>query len=225
MVWQKYWQNSNQQGFAIKKPCCSYRQQTRRMPTFVYLCKERFKSQYLKKLFSSVFVVLILLNVMGYYGLFLGLQYKNARDMISQFDAGTYELDEAELIKIPFPSPDGYSSEVFERVDGDFEHNGKVYRLIKQRLYRDTFHIVYIKDKVGTALNNALADYVKTFSDESSDPGQAKILPLFIKEYFIRHFSLQHLSPGYALAVRQESQPRVLIDVFETSIVHPPERA
>lgn len=179
----------------------------------------------MKKLFSSVFVALILLNVMGYYGLFLGLQYKNARDMISQFDAGTYNIDEAELIKIPFPSPDGYSSEEFERVDGDFEHNGKVYRLIKQRLYRDTFHIVYMKDNVGTALNNALADYVKTFSEESSDPGQATMLPLFIKEYFVRHFSLQHLSPGYEQAVRKESHQRVLIDAFETAIVHPPERA
>jgi hypothetical protein len=179
----------------------------------------------LKKLFSSVFVVLILLNVMGYYGLFLGLQYKHARDMISQFDAGTYNVDEAKLIKIPFPSPDGYSSEVFERVDGDFEHNGKVYRLIKQRLFRDTFHIVYIKDKVGTALNDALADYLKTFSEGSSDPDQATILPLFIKEYFVRQFSLQHLSPGYVHAVRKESHIAVFVDAFESSIIHPPERA
>ncbi|MBT1700290.1 hypothetical protein KK083_25615 [Fulvivirgaceae bacterium PWU4] len=180
----------------------------------------------MKKLVSSLFVALILLNVMGYYGLFLGLQYKNTRDLISQFDAGTYNADEAEVLKIPFRAPNGYSSETFERVDGDFKRNGKVYRLIKQRLFRDTFHIVYIKDKVGTALNDALVDYVKTFSDETSDQGQhATILPLFIKEYFIRPFSLQSWSPGYEQAVRKESHVCVLIDTFETSIVHPPERA
>lgn len=184
-----------------------------------------FESRDLKKLFSSLFVALILLNVMGYYGLFLGLQYKNTRDLISQFDAGTYNADEAEVFKIPFRAPNGYSSETFERVDGDFKRNGKVYRLIKQRLFRDTFHIVYIKDKVGTALNDALVDYVRTFSDETSDQGQhATILPLFIKEYFARPFSLQSWSPGYEQAVRKESHVCVLIDTFETSIVHPPER-
>jgi hypothetical protein len=179
-----------------------------------------------KKLFSSVFVVLILLNVMGYYGLFIGLQYKNARDMIRQFDAGMYNAADAEVIKIPFRSPGGYSSEAFERVDGDFEHNGKVYRLIKQRLFRDTFHIVYIKDKVGTAINDALTDYVKTFGEDPSDAGQqTRIIPVFIKEYCLRHFSLQHLSPGYEQAVRKESHTCVFIDAFTASIVHPPERA
>lgn len=179
----------------------------------------------MKKLFSSLFAALILLNVMGYYGLFLGLEYKNTRDMISQFDAGTYNVEEAELLKIPFPSPNGYSCETFERIDGDFKRNGKVYRLIKQRLFRDTFHIVYIKDKVGTALNDALVDYVKTFSEETSDQGHTRILPLFIKEYLARQFSLQPWSPGYEQAVRKESHICIFIDTFETSIVHPPERA
>jgi len=180
----------------------------------------------LKKLFSSIFVILILLNVMGYYGVFLGLQYKNAREMIQQFDANTYDQQQAAILKIPFKSPYAFDSETFERVDGDFERDGEVYRIIKQRLFRDTFHIVYIKDKTGTELNKALADYVKTFGDESSDDGKnTSVVPSFIKEYFSKTVSMQQLSPGWEQSVRKESHSGIFIEAYTASIIHPPERA
>lgn len=163
---------------------------------------------------------------MGYYGIFLGLQYTNTRELIRQFDEGTYNMDETETFKIPFKAPYAYNSETFERVDGDFERDGEVYRIIKQRLFRDTFHIVYIKDKTGTILNKALSDYVKTFSDESSDDTQnTSVVLSFIKEYYSKNISVQHRSPGWVHTVRKESPHRILVDAFTASIVHPPERA
>ena len=176
----------------------------------------------MKKLFSSVFIALILLNVMGYYGIFAGLQYSNTHAMIRQFDTETYNKAEARTLKIPFPSD--RSSEVFERVDGDFERNGETYRLIKQRLFRDTFHIVYIKDRTATAINYVIEDYVKTFSDNSAEDDQQTVLPIFIKEYFTRPFFIRHLSFGYEHRVRKESHHQVFIDSFANSIIHPPER-
>lgn len=163
---------------------------------------------------------------MGYYGIFLGLQYKNTRELIQQFDEGTYNIDETETFKIPFKAPYAYNAETFERVDGDFERDGEVYRIIKQRLFRDTFHIVYIKDKTGTALNKALTDYVKTFSEESSDDtGKTSLILSFIKEYYSKNVSMQSLSSGWEVKVRKETHSRILIDAFSNSIIHPPERA
>lgn len=179
----------------------------------------------MKKLLSSICVILILLNVMGYYGIFLGLQYKNTQDLIRQFDAGIYDVKETETFKIPFKAPYAYNSETFERVDGDFERDGEVYRIIKQRLFRDTFHIVYIKDKTGTALSKAISDYVKTFSEESSDDTQKTGFALsFIKEYFSKNLSMLHHSKGSEQAVRKETHLAVFIDAFNSSIIHPPER-
>lgn len=163
---------------------------------------------------------------MGYYGILLGLQYKNASEMMEQFDAGTYNAEETGTIKIPFKTSHIPNSEIFERVNGDFERDGEVYRLIKQRLYRDTFHIVYIKDKTGTTIKKVLSDYVKTFSDAPNEDGQQSvILPFFIKEYFVRDFSIQHKTPGWELAVRKETHPQVFTDDFTVSIIHPPERS
>ncbi len=180
----------------------------------------------MKRLFSSLFVLLILLNVMGYYGVFLGLQYHNEREMIQRFNASAYDSSAAITIKIPLHTPDGLESENYERVDGDFVRDGKVYRLIKHRHFRDTFHIVCIQDETGTALRNALADYVKTFGENNPDTGQSDIvLPLFIKEYFSKGFSLQSVTPGWQTEINRDCSSTVFIDSFNVSIVHPPERA
>jgi hypothetical protein len=191
---------------------------------FIYFVLQR--NAHLKRIFSSVFIGLILLNVMGYYGVFLGLQYHHTRVLIRQFDAGAYDQTDALTVKIPFKTDSHLSSEVYERVDGDFERNGEVYRLIKQRHYRDTFHIVYIKDKTGTALQQALVDYVKTFAEAPADDGhETTALPLFIKEYIIRNFAVQAATAGWEQSIRKETHPFTFIDSFTSSVIHPPERA
>jgi hypothetical protein len=163
---------------------------------------------------------------MGYYGIFVGLQYHNTQILIRQFDAEAYDAADALTMKIPFKSSAELNSEHFQRVDGDFERNGEVYRLIKQRHYRDTFHIVYMKDKAGTAIHQALVNYVKSFAEAPADDGQqATALPLFIKEYLMRTFSVASLTPGWEQAVRKQPHAAVFINEFTCSIIHPPERA
>ena len=163
---------------------------------------------------------------MGYYGVFLGLQYKNAHDLMLQFDSETYDQTLTEVIKIPFDAPDSLSSELFERTDGDFERGGEVYRVIKKRQYRDTFHIVYIKDKRGTAINKALAEVAKTFADQPTDDNSShkKIVSLFSKEYLSGVMHTKQCTPGWEQSIRKESSPTVFIASFMASIVHPPER-
>jgi hypothetical protein len=176
----------------------------------------------LKKLTSWFFIILVLLNVFGYYGIFVGLQYSNTREMIRQFDADIYDNEEVRTFKIPQQSTQ--SSETYERVDGVFEKHGDVFRLIKQRLYRDTFHIVYMKDKTATAIKNTIQHYVQSFSDHSQDESQTTMLPIFIREYFSRPFKIEHISMGFQSDTRKESPIPVFIDSFMSSIVHPPER-
>lgn len=189
--------------------------------SFSYLCNVEFHG--LKKLFSSVFIVLVLLNVAGYYGILMALKHKNARDLMAQFDAGLYNPEEATVIKIPFKTSASQSSEEFERVDGDFERDGEVYRLIKQRLYRDTFHIVYMKDKTGTIINKVISDYVKTFGDTPDDDDNTFLLPVFLKEYFIRSTEVQCHTFGWQQSLQKNNVTTVYIDDYVASITHPPQ--
>jgi hypothetical protein len=168
--------------------------------------------------------VLVLLNVVGYYGILSAFKYKNAQDLMNQFDAGLYRLDDTEVLKVPFKTSHLLSSEAYERVDGDFVRHGQVYRLIKQRLYRDTFHIVYIKDKTGTVINKVISDYVKTFSDTSGDDGNSFLLPVFLREYFVDSFSIEQVTSGWQQTMREATLRQIFIDDYLVSIIHPPER-
>ena len=176
----------------------------------------------MKKSISTVLVALVLMNVMGYYGLLVGLQYRHAQSLAARFDAGSYGDLEIQSLKIPVPGNPG--SEQYSRVDGEFEQNGQVFRLVKQRLYKDTFHIVFIRDEMGTLIKHAMADYARSFSEKSQDDEQQLIvLPVFIREYFSKPF--QFSARPTVSEILRNSYAKVFIDHFTTSIIHPPERA
>jgi hypothetical protein len=119
-----------------------------------------------KKPLTLILLVLFLLNVLGYYGVFVGLQVKSGQTMRDRFDAENYSAEQEVTIKVPITIPYASDSRGYERVDGEFEHKGHVYRLVKQKLQSDTLFIVCIKDNQAAKINQALADYVKTFTDK-----------------------------------------------------------
>lgn len=180
----------------------------------------------MRKLISISLILLLLFNVMGYYGLFLGLRYQNTQQFTQRLDAEEYNVAEEVMIKIPMSVPYATDNQEFERVNGEFEHNGEFYRLIKQRLSNDTLYVVCIKDQTSKKINQALTDYVKTFTDSpGTSHNTVNTLPNFIKDYLSNSFSIKRLSVGWSLEVQQQSAPKSLTSSFFASIVHPPERA
>jgi hypothetical protein len=180
----------------------------------------------LKKLTTILLVALLILNVLGYYGVFVGLQYQNERKQIQRFDAEGYDESETFTIKVPISIPYATDQTDFERVDGEFEHQGQFYRMIKQKFSNDTLHIVCIKDQQETRITQALKDYVKSFTGKS-DPGKAnsKLTVSFIKDYILSSYITGHSSNGWSIKIFPQGQAKNLTDSFFASIVHPPERA
>jgi hypothetical protein len=179
----------------------------------------------MKKIISFLLVALLLFNVLGYYGLFMGLHYQNKKQLIQRFDGSDYNESEAVTIKIPITVPYATDSKDFQRVDGEFEHQGEFYHMVKQRLSQDTLYIVCVKDKTSKRIHEALTDYVKTFTDKPVDAkSSAKSLPTFIKEYMTIQLEIKHLSDGWVQNVDKLSSTVVFIDSYQSSIVHPPER-
>jgi hypothetical protein len=177
----------------------------------------------MKRSISTILVALVLMNVMGYYGLLVGLQYRNAQNLIRQIDAGAFVESETQSLKIPLPGNPGAVE--YDRVDGEFEKDGQIYRLVKQRLYKDTFHIVFIRDEMGTLIKHAMADYARSFSGKSQDDDhQLIILPIFLRDYISKSFELAPAARTITHVV-ENSHSNVFIDCFNANIVHPPERA
>jgi hypothetical protein len=175
----------------------------------------------MKKITAHLLVLLLLLNVMGYYGVFMGLKYRHSATINQQLDDFQYSEFETITLKVPLTIP-YYGDTKFERVSGEIEHAGEFYRLVKQKFEKDTLYIVCIKDTHSKRIKQALADYVKNFSEHSSD-GPSKTVPSFIKDYINTEFSYSTSSAGWNRDIQFGLTERKVKSIPLTFISPPPE--
>ena len=179
----------------------------------------------MKKVTSIVLIALVLLNTMGYYGVFVGLDYHHDRQMSERFDTDIYNASEAITFRIPITIPYATESADFHRVDGEFEYMGETFRMVKQRILSGSLYIVCVKDVEGQQIAQALRDYVKTFSDKPADAkSQSKTQITLIKDYIPSSYSIGNSSEGWMSVVLNQTLTQSFTDSFFASIVHPPER-
>jgi len=180
----------------------------------------------LKKFASIAFVVIILFNTVGYYGVFLGLQFKNDLTMSKALAEDIYDEANSITVKVPVSIPYMPDQSDFERVEGKIEHNGRLYRMVKQRYAKDTLTIVCIKDIEHHRINVAHSDFVKTVTDKAPDSKPAsKATISIIKDFLPTSIDINSITAGWAVNVSHNSRYQNIIPHFLASIVHPPERA
>lgn len=149
-------------------------------------------------------MLLFLLNVLGFYGVLEGLQLKNKQNLQALFDSDEYERQHEVTIKVPLTVPYATDSKDYTRVDGEFEHQGDVYRMVKQKLQSDTLYIVCVKDETSKDIKQVLAEYVKSFTDKpASKKSQSKTLQNLIKDYISTSTALQASQTGWSYAMPQ----------------------
>ena len=136
--------------------------------------------------------------MLGYYGLFVGLQYSSSYNLTQRLDSDQYNEAETFTLKVPMAVPYQGDTE-YERVDGEIEHNGEVYRLVKQKLSQDTLYIVCLKDNASKSIKRALNDYVKTFTDKPVDTKHnGKTFLTLIKDYLPTSIVVMSLTEGWS---------------------------
>lgn len=177
----------------------------------------------MKKLFSITLISILLLNIFGYYGAFLGLKYRNELLMKRALDLDLIHESEAITVKVPMSVPYMPDQPGFEKVNGKFEYNGELYRLVKQRYARDTLTVVCIKDAQNKKINQVLSEYAKAFADVSGQHKSTKVLINFLKEFVSSGSSIQRQSAGWAMTLYCNSSTQPLLGMFSRSIAQPPE--
>lgn len=179
----------------------------------------------LRRISAILFIALLFFNVLGYYGVFVGLQYTHDREVIRRLNADNYKESETITIRIPLTIPYAVDSRGFERVDGKFEYRGVFYRMVKQRLAGDTLLVVCLKDPQSKQINEAFISLVKTFVDRPTDNKEnSKSFSCFIKDYFAHPFSIIPWLAGWQCDVVKNTCLTNYVSDFFTSIIHPPER-
>ena len=155
-------------------------------------------STILKKAVAIFLVFLLLFNSLGFYGLLQGLQYKNTIDLVKRLDNEQYSKEETITLKLPFTIPYQLNTNDYERVDGQIQIEGEFYRLVEQKLSRDTLYIVCIKDYASDRFMETLEDYVKTFTDQPSQAkNTGKSFISFIKDFLPTSILVSPISDGW----------------------------
>jgi hypothetical protein len=108
-----------------------------------------------KKLLSIVLIAILVLNTLGYYGIFLGMHYRNDRIMTKALDSDNYDQAEAITINVAVSIPYMPDQSDFQRVEGKFEHQGELYRMVKQRYAKDTLTRTQKSKKSAHTISNS----------------------------------------------------------------------
>jgi hypothetical protein len=177
----------------------------------------------MKKAFSYLLAMLLLLNVMGYYGLFLGLKYQHTQSITLRLNQDLYNESETITLTVPVAIPYLQNTD-YERVDGEIEHNGEFLRLVKQKFSNDTLYIVCIKDARSKQIKQALAEYVKTFSDHPATSKSGIEIPIFIKDYLLSEFGLSNIALGWSYPF-QFYTAEDFICLLSLAVISPPPKA
>jgi hypothetical protein len=160
---------------------------------------------------------------MGYYGVFIGLQYKNAREIALRLDENDYHESETITVKVPLAIPYHIDDTDYERVNGEIDYNGETLRLVKQKLVQDTLFIVCIKDRQSKVIKNALSDYVKTFADKPAHNHSGKLIPSLIKDFLPTYILLESQEGGwnYSVAFTKNTFGSVLAGCVDLTLPPP----
>jgi hypothetical protein len=122
--------------------------------------------------------------------------------MNQRLEAEDYQQDETVTIKIPLTVPYYAAGQDYERITGSFEHQGEFFKLVKQRLERDTLYVVCIKDHQEKRIVNAMTDFVKLSNDlPLSSQKTLKLLSSLIKDFISRTTTHESSNQGWYMTL------------------------
>lgn len=138
----------------------------------------------MKKVVSISFLLVFLFNVLGYKIFFYYLEIE-ADDRIQSKIEQISETDkELITIKIPINLPYHTDWAKFERVDGEVNFKGKIYKYVKQKVSKDTLILLCINDKEKTEINKQRDNYVKKINDLTTEKNKKPNLKQSKTDYY-----------------------------------------
>jgi hypothetical protein len=128
----------------------------------------------LKKVIAITFLILFLFNVGGYYLVFWALRTQAKSNLLHRLNADEYASDDIEVLSIPLNLPYAVAQGGdYQETDGEFEHNGSYFHVVKQRIENDTLYLVCVKNHQVKKLMSKLNEYSNLMNNVPSGTKQA----------------------------------------------------
>ncbi len=174
--------------------------------------------------FFLTFVVL--LNSAGYYGILVLFRHQTRVSLSEQLDNEARDRSQEVIFEVPISMPYAPDQTEFVRVDGEFVHEGQIYHIVEQKYARDVLYIVCVKDHKSADLEMALADYVKSFTDQRGDAqkqSKSVFSFSFVKEYINLDYLSSQPTAGWALPlIRAQESTQGLRSLLKCVATPPP---
>jgi hypothetical protein len=107
-------------------------------------------------------LLLLLYNSVGYYFVFRIQHQKAEKEFQDYINSSIISDEDLTLFKISVVEYASKAGRDFDRVEGDFEQNGKFFEIVKQRLENDTVYVYCINNEKEEALYAQLSDHINT---------------------------------------------------------------
>lgn len=127
-----------------------------------------------KKLAAILMLLSFLFNLVGYRGLFYYAQRQSDKQLASSLDKDDYNDEDLITIKVPLPLPYLNDIKEFERVDGEINFNGKIYRYVKRKVENGEYILLCLPDNNKMRIQQAKDDFYKYANDLVQHNGSKK---------------------------------------------------
>ena len=150
----------------------------------------------MKRLLSSLVLILFLFNILGYGGLLFGLKNIANEKLTQRLDVNRHSMGGSMTIKMPYS---GYMEPDY-MVNTEIKRDGDIFRVINQRQYADTLYLVCIKDEVSTKISDTIYDFVQSFAGNDDDT-QNVVKTAVVKDYITTLISLTRMEEGWVKVI------------------------
>jgi len=154
------------------------------------------------------------------------MEERNNSRLEAQFDDNNY--NESDLISLKVPATHLYyynTSRSFERVDGQIEIKGVLYKYVKRRLYNDSVELLCIPNIGSMQLRNAKDNFFKTAND-LQNTAQNKKAPTHSvqKNPTICFCPINRISLGYELVFSRLKRTNSYYFHFPSPLISQPDQ-
>lgn len=184
----------------------------------------------MKRITSILLLGLLIFNWGGYRLFSLCLEQRADAQLEWQFDQNKY--DEAQLISIKIPMTclaycnTSYS---FERVDGQIEIKGVIYKFVKRRLYNDSLEMLCIPNNTAMQLHSAKNNFFKLVNDfpGNSQGKKSNSHNNVSKNFSPSDYTIQELFklnvPSLSISKKHSLYPEHIVSSFPATDEQPPD--
>ena len=144
----------------------------------------------MKRLTAILLLLLLLFNTLGYQLMFYYVQQRSDAHFVTRLDEATYQEEDLITLTLPLNMPYQVDRPDFERVDGEINIGGKVYKYVKRKVQEGQLVLLCLPDHNKMRLQEARQDYFKQVNDlpNTSSPGKtdhakSKVLKGLLGEY------------------------------------------